>query len=350
MNRSRIGCRLSRRSTLALMMAGGIGCLSASRVRASDEPLWPVHGVVYAVDLRDGSERWRTETDSVYGQPIVTDEAVYTASHTSVRALDRERGRTQWELGGGMPRRRSSASTQPGITETDERVYVNTGTLFAVTFDGSVEWEFDLDDYNFVTPTVAEGVVVACRNDRPERYELIGLDAETGRVEWSVERDSDIDTQPAVTDGIVSIDDPSADTVDAYDLETGEKREPPTAAETSETNTSQSSSDGLEVARRDDVIEAVENEDVVWSFEARDIKQIDYDERELRERTWRVHEPVVDGDTVFIGAVQLDRASVPRSEVRETGSDGSLLRVGMVVTTIAGIGVLGRRVRSSTDE
>ena len=350
MNRNRADHRLSRRSTLALMVAGGIGGLSASRVRASDEPLWPVHGVVYAVDLRDGSERWHTETDSVYGQPIVTDEAVYTTSHTSVRALDRERGRTQWELDGGMPRTQSSTSIQPGITETEERVYINTGTLYALTLDGSITWEFDLDDNNFVTPTVAEGMVVACRNDRPERYELIGLDAETGRVQWSVKRDSDIDTQPVVTDGVVYIDEQSADTVDAYDLETGEKREPPTADETSETNTSQSSSDGLEVAQRDDVIEAVENEDVVWSFEARDVEQIDYDERELREQTWKVHEPVVDGDTVFIGAVQLDRTSYPRSEVPDTGSGGSLLGAGVVVTTLAGLGVLGRRVRSSTDE
>jgi len=226
------------------MMAGSIGNLSASRVRASDEPFWPVHGVVYALDLRDGSERWRTETDSVYGQPIVTDEAVYTASHTSVRALDRERGQTQWELDEGMPRRQLFASTQPGFTETEERVYINTGTL--------------------------------------------------------------------------------------------------------------------EVARRDDVIEAVENEEVVWSFKARDIKQIDYDERTLRERTWKVHEPVVDGDTVFIGAVQLDRASIPRSEVHDTGLEGntgsgengggSLAGVGLVLTAIGGIGVIAGRVLSSDDK
>jgi hypothetical protein len=249
-----------------------------------------------------------------------------------------------------MPRTRSSTSTQPGITEAEERVYVNTGTLYALTLDGSVVWEFNLDDYNFVTPIVAEGVVVACRNDSPERFELIGLDAETGQSLWAVERDSDIDTQPEVTDGVVYIDDPAADTVDAYDLETGEKREPPTADRTSDTNTSQSSSDGLEVAVDGDVVEAVENDEVVWSFTARDIKQIDYDERKLRERSWRVHEPVVDGDTVFIGAVQEDRASYPRSERRGTDSGGSLLGVGMVVTTIAGIGVLGRRLRSSTDE
>lgn len=387
---------------MTLLFASGVSSLSITRARATAIEVRPVHGTVYAVDATDGTERWRTETASVTGQPVVTDDTVYTISHEAVRALDRESGETEWTLDDGTTdvRRHIFDQLQPRITEDNGHIYINTGTLYALTPDGRAEWEYDLVDNHSVRPTVAEGLVIACRNDiqdnnsghiedqAPSRYELIALDAETGNVVWSVERDSEIEIQPTVTDGVVYVE----ETDDVYDLETGEKRDmdAPTGEETDAADSSQSNPDvpaitirepDTNTARTGTVIEASEDEELVWSFDTSNIKQIDYGERTRSSEWWIVHEPVVDGETVFIGCIQWDETASyppeppedieedaatdpptnasstttstdPSNDSNTTGvtADSSPLGLGPVLTGVVGFGVLARRVLSSNDE
>lgn len=391
MNRSSSGCRLSRRSALRLLLAGGIGSLSVRRGRATSVEIIPVHGIVYAVDATDGTERWQTTTANVTGQPVVTDNAVYTISSRAVRALDRTSGETRWQLDDGTPEPWEHAWKQlpPRIVERDGTIYVNAGTLYALESDGSTKWEYDLVDEESVTPVVTDGVVIACRNTNenggPEQYELIALDAETGTVVWSVERENQISTKPIVADGVVYIDQSFEASVSAYDLETGDPRDIDAPAEVQEGNddaASRSGSAGSRFTVDGTVVEALEDGEVQWSFDTDDIQEIDTGPRELWSREWIVHEPVVDGDTVFIGCVQWDETYLPPPEPSDdieadtdtgaptnnsdttsndsdttpnnstgtTTTDESPLGLGTVMAGVVGLGVVVRRLLRSETE
>jgi len=293
----------------------------------------------------------------VTGQPVVTEVAVYTTSSKAVRALDRESGETRWKLDDGTPEvsREPGEQLPPRITIQDETVYANAGTLYALSLDGSIDWQYDLTTAYSVAPTVADGLVIGCRNNvritDPDQYELIALDAETGEVVWTAERDERIKTKPVVADGVIHINEPFEDAVDAYDLETGEPRETdsPAAAQTDDDNTaSRSSSDGLGFTIDGNEVKVLKDGETQWSFDTGDIQQIDYDVVELQRREWIVHKPVVDGDTVFIGCVQWDQTKTPP---HKPPTDDTLpLGVGPVLTGVAGFGLLAGRLLQPTDE
>jgi outer membrane protein assembly factor BamB len=112
-----------------------------------DDAIGSGSGEVYALN-RDGSERWVTETGSVYRPPRLTDDSLYVGSDTgTVFCLDRATGDPRWTVDIGAtedsgPRVPEVTSVQDGIVvvELDEAV------LGLDAADGTEHWRISPGD------------------------------------------------------------------------------------------------------------------------------------------------------------------------------------------------------------
>lgn len=154
---------------------------------------------VFALSLRDGTERWheadvrpaataaRTNYGSGLAPPIVGDGRVYVATPDAVLALDAADGTAIW---------RSPDLTPTGTPAVaDGAVFVPTadGVRSFDAADGTRRWE--ANGRATTQPAVAEGTVVVSGETQ------LGLDAATGDRRW--EADVRSDAPPAVHDATV---------------------------------------------------------------------------------------------------------------------------------------------------
>ena len=171
---------------------------------------WDGTGIVLALSLADGSERWRVETvGDFFEGPVVADGTLYVSSSEGyVRALSLASGSEQW--------RREFERRPSGVAADAESVYVATGETLATldAGDGSVRWTTATgrsgEEY-FVTPAVGGRTVYA--GTVGVDAHLFALDADDGTERWSqsfpetvVEGDivvSGLEAQPTVAEGAV---------------------------------------------------------------------------------------------------------------------------------------------------
>ena len=271
----------SRRQYLAAVAAaGGIG--TAAYVAAPESgigdafdgdvcpdrrsPRWQLHGEGWSPAVVDGgrvyvSERWGyTGTDDpsriaavdTYhghaawadtvvgggaGVPLVTEDAVFVGTGIdTVLALERETGHRRWtwdaggveEYGGGawgQPTRADdrivvgvSHSTDPDADPTDPADYRH--RLVALdAADGTLGWEFPVDDQVKHGPITRDGVVVA----GTDAGRLYGVDAVTGDRRFSTTLDGELAAPPQLVDGHVAVLS-SGGTLLTLDPATGEER------------------------------------------------------------------------------------------------------------------------------
>lgn len=137
-------------------------------------------GVVSAIDVADGADRWRFETESGYrirGSPAVHDDTVF-AANTTLYALDAGDGTKRWE--------RDLVSPAWSPIVTDGLVHVATNSQGVSTFDaesGDRLWEFTPGD-----GSTAIHAPLAVRGDTAMVVagdSLHALDAATGDDRWS---------------------------------------------------------------------------------------------------------------------------------------------------------------------
>ncbi len=133
-------------------------------------------GILHALALSDGSERWRFAAGTSTTGPTVADGLVYvTDGHGNVDALRLDTGSSQWERPAGL----SSATT---AAVGDGRVYIAAGDGLVVALDartGAERWRATLPTAGTTmrTPAFADGLVyVASRGSG-----LVALDAATGK-------------------------------------------------------------------------------------------------------------------------------------------------------------------------
>jgi eukaryotic-like serine/threonine-protein kinase len=183
-------------------------------------------GVVHALDPQNGAERWRATVDGpIAGAAADADGSIVVATESaSGYRMDPSSGEIAWrsDLPGGVSR---------SIAATDELVYcaVSGGGLVALrTSDGTVAWQAEVASSGAGgTPTIAGGLVYAATgldSDDPATRGLVALDARTGEERWRLPSPTgEVMYAPAVADGsayIVAED----ESVTAVDAETGKVR------------------------------------------------------------------------------------------------------------------------------
>lgn len=137
---------------------------------------------LYAIDVRDGSPRWRHETDnSINEAAIGFQNNVVASTGDELLAFD-ERGHDQWTYHTGDDR----ASVSPPAVGGGYVLYTMgfLGSIVAIDpreGSGVSEWIYQADS-NFGTPTVANKTVYV-----PGSTQLHAIDVATGEEIWTTE-------------------------------------------------------------------------------------------------------------------------------------------------------------------
>lgn len=155
-------------------------------------------GILHALALADGSERWRFAAGTSTTGPTVADGVVYvTDGHGNVDALQLDTGSSRWSKAAGL----SSATT---AAAGDGRIYIATGDGLVVALDartGDERWHATLPTAGTTirTPAFADGLVYAASRGGG----LVALDAATGNTRWTADLGGDEVGTPVVAGGIV---------------------------------------------------------------------------------------------------------------------------------------------------
>ncbi|WP_167837365.1 outer membrane protein assembly factor BamB family protein [Halosimplex halophilum] len=160
----------------------------------------PRDDVLYAVSLREGTERWRFDPDApIFTAPAVADGTVYVAPNNGqVRALAVEDGTERWAVNPGR-------SVNPQVTVADGTVYVVTyyGNVYALSAsDGEQQWTASLDERVATRPPVGDGALYVST----QSGNVHALATADGSERWRFETDSEyMFTEPTVGDGTVYV-------------------------------------------------------------------------------------------------------------------------------------------------
>ena len=153
--------------------------VSGGRVHASDGPS------LYALDARDGTERWRLGTDGwVYSLAVDRGTVVVGTRGGGVQAWEAASGERLWEVGGMQA---DFETREGGPVIADGRVYVwGEGRLHALEARTGAElWSYPVGDASVtggvpVRLTAAEdGTVYVCAGSR-----VFALDVQSGAERW----------------------------------------------------------------------------------------------------------------------------------------------------------------------
>jgi len=170
----------------AIAVAGGLV------LAASDD------GLLHAIDIDTGTERWQLAVAGVVRGPFAVDGRVYIASGDGiVHAVALADAARVWDS-------TTALVTPSEITVLDGHVFVGTGDGFVVTFDaatGRELWRTQVspDAAPVHGPSARSGVVVAASDDA---Y-LAAIDAATGAVRWRIQASPDLVGTPVIAEGTV---------------------------------------------------------------------------------------------------------------------------------------------------
>jgi outer membrane protein assembly factor BamB len=245
-------------------------------------------GVVHALDRQTGAEQWRATVDGpIAGAAADGGDSIMVATESGTAyQIDPSSGEIEWqsELPGGVSR---------SIAATDDLVYcaVSGGLLVVLhAHDGSIAWQAEVaTGGDGGTPTVAAGLAFAATGldtDDLETRGIVALDARTGEMRWHLPSPTGAVTYtPAVVDDtayIVSED----ESVVAVDVDTGELR---WSATTGAPNDALPSvwADSLYVGTMGGTLQALDTSDgtLRWEVEIRGVP----------------YSPVVTGGLVLVG-------------------------------------------------
>lgn len=143
-------------------------------------------GVLHALDPASGAERWTLPTDgAINGAPAASGSTVVAATEAGTAwGIDATTGHERWHVALPGPVRRSVA-----IDADLAYVGVTPGQLLALRIgDGSIKWKTSVEDSGDIgTPAVAAGQVIAATGaDSQDAAELgvVAVDAGTGATRW----------------------------------------------------------------------------------------------------------------------------------------------------------------------
>nr|WP_303647800.1 PQQ-binding-like beta-propeller repeat protein [Haloarchaeobius amylolyticus] len=191
-----------------------------------------VDGTAYAVtangwlgawDLADGEPVWTTDRYSrSYASPAVVDGTLYLVTTSRTVAVDAGTGEQQWAVDrGGFAAPTVVGDTlfvaaAPGGFDAGSD-YISPSELAALsTADGRERWTVETDGQLDTTPAVADGLVVVAGEGT-----VHAVDAETGEAQWTTEHGSERASSVSLVNGDVYGQTDAG--VFALDVETGEE-------------------------------------------------------------------------------------------------------------------------------
>jgi outer membrane protein assembly factor BamB len=179
-------------------------------------------GVLHAVALADGAERWTFQGPAPMYGPLVIDGKVYAADGQGfLHAFNLADGRLLW----------SSDGTVQGPNDLGflgGRLYVGTSDGFVVAVDaanGHEAWRVAVSPGGVVVrpPATASGILVTATDDR----QLTALDPDNGAVRWTAQVGTDSVGTPVIDGDTVYLGaspESTNATLFAFDLATGTER------------------------------------------------------------------------------------------------------------------------------
>jgi outer membrane protein assembly factor BamB len=181
----------------------------------------------YALDASTGSEIWThrgEDSDNPVGggtaSTTVADGKLYVVEGSKLLALDASTGEERWRF------EAESNSVFSASTVVDETVYVKSEDVYALNAStGEKEWSFETDGENIQaasSPTVADDTVYVGQGGEGERGSqgaVYAIDASEGTEKWSTETRVAWST-PTVYEGTVYV---GGHNIYAVDTDTGEE-------------------------------------------------------------------------------------------------------------------------------
>jgi outer membrane protein assembly factor BamB len=167
---------------------------------ASESVYTSTHAGLTSVALDGLQSEWQTEAFStVRSPPVVRDSSVVVTAATdsdatvALRAYDTDSGTLQWRYATDRPFWATPSVGSAAVYATTE------GGLHAVSLDAGTE-RFVVEEPGFGTtiPVVADDRVYCRRHLGENTFELVALDAETGRVHWRRDLGANVSTPPLV--------------------------------------------------------------------------------------------------------------------------------------------------------
>lgn len=245
-------------------------------------------GFVHALDPQTGSERWRAPVDGpIAGAAGEADGNIVVATETnSAYAIDPASGKIRWrsDLPGGVSH---------SVTATDDAVYCALSGGFLVALrasDGSLAWQAEVAaDGEGGTPTVAAGLVFAATGldiDDPATKGVVAVDTANGDERWRfLSSTGEVMYAPAVAGGTAYIVAEDGSVI-AVDAEKGELRWSTTTGAPNDALPSVWS-DSLYVATMGGTLQALDTSDgaLRWEVEIRGVP----------------YSPIVTGGLVLVG-------------------------------------------------
>jgi outer membrane protein assembly factor BamB len=183
-------------------------------------------GNLYALNASTGAKLWSYATGGVLdSSPAVANGVVYVGgSHGTVYALDASTGAQLWGHDTGGDFVFSSPAVANGMVYVgadllDGQPAPHPGSLYALDAStGAQLWKLSLSREVDSSPAVADGVVYFASFDGS----VYAVDAPTGAAVWSYQTGGSVWSSPAVTDGVVYVGSEDG-SVYALDASTGAK-------------------------------------------------------------------------------------------------------------------------------
>ncbi len=182
---------------LLILLAGALSACSGSYMTANS---WPglaaddqnafvaYNQHIYAVDLESGAEAWRFPADAdnkttFFADPALTPDGQLIAPSYDHKlySIDPVSGNDNWVFDGSTDRLIAS----PLITEQGIFQVSADGNLYALDFEGNLEWTFETGGPVWASPTMNESCT--CLFVGSMDHHVYAVDAETGDLLWKSE-------------------------------------------------------------------------------------------------------------------------------------------------------------------
>lgn len=203
----------------------GLGSVDSGRTRQKELILAGSRdGHLYAISASTGHCEWQFEADGeVRSTPAVDTNTVYFGcEQNNIYALDLADGTEQWRTDG--PGSGTLAAVRRAPAVANGRLFVTGYSYFSDLHalnkqTGARIWTYEVDDRIDSSPAIVDGTVYFGARDE----QIHAVDAATGIREWTFSVDDDVESSPVVTAGTVYVG-CNDNTLYALDRETGKER------------------------------------------------------------------------------------------------------------------------------
>ncbi|HJQ25790.1 MAG TPA: PQQ-binding-like beta-propeller repeat protein [Blastocatellia bacterium] len=167
--------------------------LSAPAIGADAVYLSTWTGLLVALDIKSGQEKWRLKAKT--GPPALVDGTLYLSDGKNLSAVDAETGKLKW-------RASANGNVRAALAVAGDTIWY-TGwldSIYAVDAQtGREKWKYKTKS-SCISPIAVDGVVYAGGEDQ-----VFAVDGKTGALKWKIDCEKLTASTPAVADGRIYV-------------------------------------------------------------------------------------------------------------------------------------------------